>query len=185
MSCVERHALGDSLLSIDKARLDGLPPSPEKISIGEQSVLPADFQAKLIQAQGYYSGHADRDGLIDFVFSVIGTSETERMPRPATVFLNHGQHAARRGLKEAIEVRRNNAMNGDREISSIELPDDSGRWYDLNEKKWLDPELESNTDTLIRELLIEQRRTNMLLQQLVERNSAIFGARGKPKLQDK
>ena len=33
-------------------------------------------------------------------------------------------------------------MPGDREISGIELPDDSGRWYDLNEKKWLEPELE-------------------------------------------
>lgn len=180
-----KGSLGDSLLSIGKARLDGLPPSPEKISIGEQSVLPADFQAKVIQAQGYYSGHADRDGLIDFVFGVIGESEPERMCRPATVFLNHGQHAARRGLKEAIEISRQNPMPGDREISSVELPDDSGRWYDLNEKKWLDPELESKTETLIRELLIEQRKTNILLQQLVERSSAAFGARGKPKPQGK
>ena len=88
-----KGSLGDSLLSIGKSRLDGLPPSLEKISIGEQSVLPADFQAKIIQAQGYYSGHADRDGLIDFVFGVIGESEPDRTRLPATVFLNHGQHA--------------------------------------------------------------------------------------------
>lgn len=180
-----KGSLGDSLLAIGKARLDGLPPSPERISIGEQSVLPADFQAKIIQAQGYYSGHADRDGLIDFVFGVIGEREPDRTRLPATVFLNHGQHAARRGLKEAIEDRRLNPMPGDREISGIELPDDSGRWYDLNEKKWLEPELESKTDTLIRELLLEQRKTNMLLQQLVENSSAAFRSKGKPKPQPK
>ena len=76
-------------------------------------------------------------------------------------------------------------MPGDREISGIELPDDSGRWYDLNEKKWLEPELELKTDTLIRELLLEQRRTNMLLQQLVEKSSAAFGNKGRPKPQPK
>jgi len=178
-----KGSLGDSLLAISKARLDGLPPSPERISIGEQSVLPADFQAKVIQAQGYYSGHADRDGLIDFVFGVIGEREPERLP--ATVFLNHGQHASRRGLKEAIEDRRLNPMPGDREISSIELPDDSGRWYDLNAKKWLELESDSKTDALIRELLSEQRKTNMLLQQLVNQKSAAFGFKGKPKPQGK
>lgn len=180
-----KGSLGDSLLAIGKARLDGLPPSPERISIGEQSVLPAAFQAKVIPAQGYYSGHADRDGLIDFIFGVMGEREPERSRLPATVFLNHGQHVARKGLKEAIEDRRLNPMPGDREISGIELPDDSGRWYDLNAKKWLELEYESKTDSLIKELLSEQRKTNMLLQQLVNQKSGAFGFKGKPKPQGK
>jgi metallo-beta-lactamase family protein len=178
-----KGSLGDSLLAIGKARLDGLPLSPEKILIGAQSVLPTDFRAKVIQAQGYYSGHADQDGLLDFVFGVTGKSEAGRTHPPVTVFLNHGQHAARRFLKEAIEARKQSPMLGDREIADIELPDDSGRWYDLNAKTWLDPELESKTDRLIKELLLEQRKTNMLLQQLVEKRSPPFGFQGKPKPQ--
>lgn len=176
-----KGSLGDSLLAISKARLDGSPLPPENISIGELSVQPTEFQASVIQVQGYYSGHADRDGLTDFVFRVIGESESGKTRPPTTVFLNHGQHAARRGLREAIEERRLNPILGDREISGIELPDDSGRWYDLNAKKWLEPEPESKTDALIRELLSEQRKTNILLQQLVDRQSAPFGFKGKPK----
>lgn len=179
-----KGSLGDSLLAIAKARVEGLPQSIEKISIGDQSIFPADLQTKVIPIQGYYSGHADRDGLMDFVFRVIGNKETEK-PSAATVFLNHGQHAARRGLKDAIENRKLNPESGDREISGVELPDDTDRWYDLNEKKWLDPEQESKTDALIRELLLEQRRTNMLLQQLVEQRSASHVDRGKPKPRSK
>jgi len=179
-----KGSLGASLLAIGKARLEGLPVSNEKISIGYQLMSPADIQAKIIPIQGYYSGHADRDGLMDFVFRVIGDKETEK-PSSATVFLNHGQHAARRGLKEAIESRRLNPESGDREISGVELPDDTGRWYDLNEKRWLDPEPDSKTDALIRDLLVEQRRTNMLLQQLVEKASAGYADKGKPKPRSK
>jgi len=175
-----KGSLGDSLLAIGKARLDGLPLSPERMTIGEQSVLPKDFHGKVIQAQGYYSGHADQDALIDFVFGVIGkASEAGQTRSPATVFINHGQHAARKGLKDAIEARKQTPVFGDRAIADIELPDDSGCWYDLNAKKWLEPELESKTDALIRALLVEQRKTNILLQQLVEKTGAPVLLSGK------
>lgn len=73
---------------------------------------------------------------------------------------------------------------GDRTIRGVELPDNRGGWYDLNTKQWLEPEQKSKTDSLIRELLFEQRKTNHLLQRLVDHGSGMpnpaFKKGGKP-----
>lgn len=123
---------------------------------------------KAIEIQGYYSGHADQEGVLDFVFRERGEVKEGVTRKAATIFLNHGQHAARKELKEAIQSRGEARQEGDRVVCGIELPDNSGFWYDLNTKQWLEPEKESKTDSLLRELLLEQRKTNQLLQRLVE-----------------
>ncbi|WP_174930027.1 MBL fold metallo-hydrolase [Burkholderia lata] len=172
---------GDALLRLGQARDSGEPLAEEKIDIGGEAIALNNFPANIIDVKGYYSGHADRDGLLDFIFKAVGKSETDVPQIPATVFINHGHDTARAGLKEAIEERSNRALPEDRAIGRVELPDASGRWYDLNAKKWLDHETESKTDSLIRELLQEQRRTNMLLQQLIDvrKTHANFGSTPK------
>lgn len=163
-----KGSLGEALVGICKARDEGRPLPCESLVIGEKTIAPYEVTANVIEIQGYYSGHADQDGLLDYVFREIGEEKAEMPRKAATVFLNHGQHAARKALKEVIEARGASQREGDRTICGVELPDNRGRWYDLNAKQWLDPEQESKTDTLLRELLFEQRKTNQLLQRLVD-----------------
>lgn len=172
---MSKGSLGDALLSISKARDEGRPLPTDNLKVGEKAISPEEITARVIVLQGYYSGHADQDGLLDFVFRVVGDETAGLVQKPATVFLNHGQHAARNILKEAIETRRTTPVEGDRMVSSVELAGDQSRWYDLNLKQWTEPEAESKTDRLLRELLTEQRRTNKLLQRLVEQKNVTQG----------
>lgn len=179
-----KGSLGEKVISICKARDEGRPLPTESLIIGEKTIAPAEITASVIEIQSYYSGHADQEGLLDYVFREIGEEKEGFARKAATVFLNHGQHAARKMLKDAIEARGEAGQEGDRSVCSVELPDNRARWYDLNAKQWLDPEPESKTDTLLRELLLEQRKTNLLLQRLVEQRSggqnAAFKKAGKP-----
>lgn len=163
-----KGSLGEALLEISKAHEENRVLPPGAIIIGENIVSPNDVTARVAQIQSYYSGHADQNGLIDFIFKVIGADLDWQVSKPATVFLNHGQHSSRKVLKEAIEARMVSPMDRDREICNIELPDETGRWYDLDALEWVRLEPESKTDMLMRELLAEQRKTNMLLLRLIE-----------------
>lgn len=179
-----KGSLGETLVNICKTRDQGSPLPGENIVIGEKTINPADITLKVIEIQSYYSGHADQEGVLDFVFRERGEEKEGMARKAATVFLNHGQHAARNKLKAAIQARGDVRREGDRVVCGVELPDNSARWYDLNIKQWLEPEKESKTDSLLRELLSEQRKTNQLLQRLVEhrggmQNSA-FKKDGKP-----
>lgn len=167
-----KGSLGEALVGICKARDEGRLLPSDSLVIGEKTILPAEVTVNVIEIQGYYSGHADQDGLLDYVFREIGEGKEGVSRKSATVFLNHGQHAARKVLKEVIEARGSSQLEGDRTVRGVELPDNRGRWYDLNAKQWLEPELESKTDTLLRQLLVEQMKTNQLLQRLVEQRSA-------------
>jgi len=176
-----KGSLGDALLTISKAQDDGLPLPTESLKIGEKTVAPEDVTARVFNLSGYYSGHTDQEGLLDFVFNVIGDEKVQQDRKPAVVFLNHGQHAARKVLKETIEARVRSPKEGDRDIFSVELPDDRGLWYDLNVKQWLMPEPEAKTDALLRDLLLEQRKTNMLLQRLIEQKNINSGTLKSPR----
>jgi|GEM_PF-360417 len=144
----------------------------EKISIKGSMIDPGEIRINLAEMQGYYSGHADQDGLLDFIFQDVRGKPTDEGGQAPVVFLNHGQHIARKELKKAIEKRSEEKREGDRSISHVECPDHKMRWYDLNENTWLDPEVESKTDILLKELLKEQRKTNQLLQNLIDIHTA-------------
>lgn len=179
-----KGSLGEALVSICKARDEGRPLPSESLVLGEKTISPSEVTTNVIEIHGYYSGHADQNGLLDYVFREIGEEKAGMPRKAATVFLNHGQHAARKVLKDVIEARGASKQEGDRIISGVELPDNQGRWYDLNAKQWLEPERDSKTDKLLRELLLEQRKTNQLLQRLVDRRSGVpnpaFMKGGKP-----
>lgn len=181
-----KGSLGENLVAICKARDLGNPLPSESLVIGEKTITPAEVTLNVLEIQGYYSGHADQEGVLDFIFRERGEEKEGMARKAATVFLNHGQHAARKALKEAIQARGEEYQTGDRIVSGIELPDNSGRWYDVNAKCWLEPEKESKTDSLLRELLQEQRKTNFLLQKLLDQRTTIsntaFKKGGKPPL---
>jgi len=163
-----KGSLGGRLLEISNL-LTNAPSLPaDELVVGDKAISTTEFRTRIIQLQGYYSGHADQEGLLDFIFRVFGNEKVEQARKPVTIFLNHGQHAQRQALKEAIEARCDKKLERDRLIDSVELPNDREQWYDLDLKQWLEVEVESKTDRLLRELLSEQRKTNQLLHQLVD-----------------
>jgi len=176
-----KGTLGDRLISLSNARDQGEPLPFEKLVVGEKEIPAQDFKAKIIPFQSYYSGHADQSGLLDFVFKVFGDEPDGEPRKTTTVFLNHGQHLSRNTLKVSVEARAKELKEGDRCIASVELPDDSGQWYDLNNRQWIEPEHETKSERLLRELLFEQRKTNNLLLRLAEQKSANYESMKKPK----
>lgn len=130
-----------------------------------------DFEGKFLEVRGFndfYSGHADQTGLLDFIFQIVGKEKTINDRKPATVILNHGQHSSRNTLKAVIEERACKNLDDDRPIKSVELSRQSECWFDLNTKEWFLPEKLSTTDALLRDILLEQRKTNLLLSALID-----------------
>jgi metallo-beta-lactamase family protein len=161
-------SLGEAIQSICQAKKDGTPLPVEPLMIGEDQFTPVDVTLKVIQLQGYYSGHADQSGLMDFIFQIKSSEKMLLNPKPAKIFINHGRHAIRTAFKKAIEARASNGQQGDRAINGVETPDDPMEWYDLDKDKWLEPVIETRTDSLLLKLIEEQRKTNYLLQQLMD-----------------
>ncbi len=117
----------------------------------EVEVDGKDVRARLADMRGYYSGHADLNGLCDFVLNVTKSDRIEARTKPARVFLNHGGDGARVKLKREIEGRA--GKNGAREVSSVELADGDGRWFDLEKGEYLESEegLEAKVNRLLKD----------------------------------
>ncbi len=139
--------------------------------LGEKQMPFADIHAHIEDLSPFYSGHADKDGLLDFVFSVpSGASEASGQTH---VFLNHGDDAKRQKLAAALRRRSDEGLPSDRRISIVDLPTKEVRWFDLDQEKWLPADAFKEHDDLHElqlKLLMEQRRTNDLLAELIRLN---------------
>ena len=170
---MDTGSLGSEIQAVCQAKQDGICLPSDALVIGEDRFKPEDVTLKLIKLQGYYSGHADQGGLMDFVFKVNSSEKLRLDPKPATIFINHGSNVIRTAFKKAIESRAANGLADDRTIAGVETPDDLMGWYDLDACKWLDPVIESRTDSLILNLIAEQRKTNLLLQRLIDQKNSV------------
>jgi metallo-beta-lactamase family protein len=88
----------------------------------------ADVRATLADMSGYYSGHADVEGLCDFSLSVLNPRGANLKPQPVRILLNHGNDSARRALVDEIKSR--SGKSGLRCVASVDMAV-GGRWYDL------------------------------------------------------
>ena len=118
-------------------RMKGPENGPEKIRV----------RASVFDLGPYYSGHADIDGLMEYV---LGFDEMDpdfwkplgpRIPSSATVFLNHGDDAAREKMREKILAdhpgnRWDQREIYRREISKVEIPHADGPFFDLERGEW-------------------------------------------------
>ena len=101
----------------------------------------------------YYSGHADKETILDFLF-MLEKKEREKhaYKKDVVVFLNHGDNNARRALCQAILARTGEKrMDDSRKIHRVETPHKNSPFFDLNKGEWE----ESEIDAAIRGLLIE------------------------------
>ena len=88
-----RGTLGSKLVKIMNGEsLEDLP-LHKKVKL-----VPGEVHASILMMKDY-SGHADRDGLLDYLFN------TDKGYSPPEIHLNHGDNAARQELKNAIIFR--------------------------------------------------------------------------------
>ena len=93
-----------------------------------------EIKASLVDLSGYFSGHADHSGLLDFIFSKTSSLPYQALKR---VFLVHGDNQARQELGRAIE-RQTLSLNGlKRKVERVEMPNPENRWFDLDKNKWV------------------------------------------------
>jgi metallo-beta-lactamase family protein len=158
--------LGGKLAELGKCRTEGALPDFTEIQVNDTVFRLDDIRAQIIDVGGYYSGHADQSGLLQYIFT-----DHKLLPeegdKATTVFLNHGTKQSRATLKEAIEVHVPGAM--ERKVAKVEFAD-SSRWYSLDLHNWIDPPPPEPafTDTGWDVLLAEQKRTNALLERLID-----------------
>lgn len=126
-----------------------------EVEIDGKIITANDVKSIIEDMRPYYSGHADQNELIRFIFEV--KKEEKIAQSESVVFINHGQNSAREGLKRAIESynNRENKTDTERNVSEIHLPDDSLKWFDCDENKWIEP---SHADVLLEKILNSQER---------------------------
>lgn len=164
-----KNSLGEKLMKNSQSTREEIESSTEMLSVGDKEVLQKNIKTNVIQLQGFYSGHADQKGLLDFIFEVVGEPKSATPANPSTVFINHGQPKSRAEFKEAVQARLNCKNEGERNLDEIYLPDNQLQWYDFSSKQWVASTPDTKTETLLQDLLEEQRKTNALLRRLMDR----------------
>ena len=69
-----RDTLGARVVEAISAREDKNGRNNKSLEVDGITIPVGDIKAEISNLQGYYSGHADQEGLLDFVFGVAGAS---------------------------------------------------------------------------------------------------------------
>lgn len=140
----------------------------DPLQLGEVEIQPSTVKARIEDLGGFYSGHADSGGLIDFVFR--RGEHSAYTSSSCRVFINHGDDQKRSALARAIQQRADWRAPHDCTIDGIEQPARTAGWFDLHTDKWIpdDPVSEQeDMQSLLLKLFLEQRRTNDLLAEIL------------------
>ena len=93
-----------------------------------------EIMATVVDLSGFYSGHADSGGLLDFILNKNSSLPYQTLKR---VFLVHGNNQARQELGRAIEHESQSANASKRQVESIEIPNPGDTWFDLIKNRWV------------------------------------------------
>ena len=164
-------SIGHSIFKHGKAKINGSQQPLEPIQIEEKNYTLDEQNLNFIECNDFYSGHADQSGINDFIFKIKGADNPNLKPVSAKVFINHGQHASRNALKESIEQRAALHLDNDRQIKGVELTRDHLHWYDLDKGSWIEPVKLNPLSEALAAILSEQRKTNNLLERLLDKDT--------------
>ena len=110
--------------------LTGYQASPDGRKIQDYAKTENEKYAQVENMAGYYSGHADQNVLLDYIFNISGVSE-DKVITPATVFINHGGSTIpKKVLKKAIEEQNNEKIR-QRKIAKVVVAEKSDQWFNL------------------------------------------------------
>ena len=119
----------------------------KELTTSGKPLLVKNIRGKVFNLGAYYSGHADVDNLLRFLFERAGDKGHAETLKGVTVFLNHGDEDARIALKKLIENR--DSREGDvRKVRRVIIPSLSDRFYDLDKNEYV-----SETDEIIQNQL--------------------------------
>ncbi len=109
--------------------------SNEELEANPKKFPIKDIKGKVFNLGAYYSGHADSDNILRFLFEPSG--EPRKHPlTDVTVFLNHGDDKAREKMKEKIEAR-TPKEDDMRTVKTVIIPQPNEGFYDLNKNEWV------------------------------------------------
>jgi len=97
-------------------------------------IAGSEIKAEVVDLSGFFSGHADHGGLLDFIFSKNSSHPYLPLKR---VFLVHGDNQARQELSRAIENEAQSMSASKRQVERVEMPNPENRWFDLDKNKWV------------------------------------------------
>lgn len=122
--------------------------------------------ARLIDMSGYYSAHADQNGLLDFVLNP--QNENLKKISPLTVFINHGSDESKLALQDKL---RDTQSPSTRKINNTYLA--KPQWFDLDTGKFLSDELLQEVELTLEQqvalLSDELRDIKSLLRQVLRK----------------
>ena len=105
----------------------------KKIKDGEIN----DFKGQVFDMSSFYSGHADEESLLDFIFEL---GERKQNNSGTKVFINHGTPQSKEQLKVAIESR-SQIHSNERNVDEVITLDGSESWYNLDKGEFEQPEI--------------------------------------------
>ena len=139
--------------------------TPSAIIDGSAWKLSNDsIQATVVDLSGYFSGHADHSGLVDYIMRIDSKHPYQKLKR---VFLVHGDNHARKALADDIVLKAKLNSSDFRLVEKVELPNTGGGWFDLMKNMWgakFDPQIDSPAAASIRSLSHLQKMDGPLLQ---------------------
>ena len=124
-------------------------------SNGDQKpIRSGDIKGRVFNMSPYYSGHADKETILDFLFMLEKkVRDKHTYKKDAVVFLNHGDNEARRALRMAILARTGEKrMDDSRKIHRVETPHKNSPFFDLDKGEWEEPGIDAAIRQLLRAL---------------------------------
>lgn len=131
----------------------------------EVAIDASELEAELADLRGFYSGHADVDGLCNYALTVYTDNEKKQNPKPIHIFLNHGEINSMVNLKKELLDRA--GRGGLREVASVVYADENGRWFDLDRKEYMASEM--SLEEKMNLLLHEQMEIKEMLSALLKK----------------
>ena len=124
-------------------------------SNGNQKPIDSrEIKGQVFNMSPYYSGHADKETILDFLFMLEKkVREKHTYKKDTVVFLNHGDNEARRALRMAILARTGEKrMDDSRKIHRVETPHKNSPFFDLDKGEWEEPGIDAAIQQLLRAL---------------------------------
>ena len=114
--------------------------------------------AEVVDMSCYYSAHADKSQLLDFVFEA---EQDQKKKVSATVFINHGTREAKHELAEAIKTRADKKIATDRSVHRVLTS--NALWFDLDNGEYIDESsevayLKEENERLKKEMLVYKKK---------------------------
>ncbi len=108
--------------------------SNEELETSGDPLPIKDIQGAVFNLGAYYSGHADSEDLLRFLFERAGDKGHAESPKQVVVFLNHGDDDARAQFKQLIE-NRVSQEDDMRTVGNVVIPTLGDNFYDLNKNE--------------------------------------------------